>query len=152
MSADVHDSGRSHRYPDRPVELRRRGCRSVARKARNAVARERGEDARRGDLPDLVIAQRQPRARPDAGLDEIDVPAAIDRHAGGPFEARVDGLFAVDRRSSVVPARRGRDDSVGDHADSAVAEVRDVQVSRAVRRDVGRQRDAGARSPGRRRR
>src|ERR1019366_10613797 len=45
--------------------------------------------------------------------------------------------------NAVGPARHGTDDAVGHHAHLAVAEVRDIQVSRAVHRYVRGQRDPG---------
>src|SRR5260370_29001535 len=100
--------------------------------------------ARSRALPNLVIAHGQARAGTNAGLHEVNRAAArIPRHAGGPFQARIDGGFALDQWSAIVPARRSGDDSLRHHADSAVAEVRDVQVTRAVHLDIRWQGEAG---------
>ena len=97
-----------------------------------------------GDLPNLVIAHRQTRARPDPGLHEVNV--CRSRSTVTPVGPSRRALTASSPSISGAPLflpAAGGDDSVRHHADPAVAEVRDVQVPRAVHRDIRRQRDPG---------
>src|SRR5207247_1982618 len=109
---------------------------AIAREAKAAIARHRGDDpCRRSNLANSVVVS----------VRDVEIPARIQRDTGWEVEARAGRRTAIAQGAATT--RHGRDDPRrrGDLANSVVASVRDVEIPARIQRDTGWAEEARAR-------
>ena len=127
---DVQIAARIHRDTRWDAEVRICRRPAIAREAKDAVTRHRGDDPRRrSDLANSLVAK----------VRDVEIPACIQRDAVRVAEARARRRTAVAGEGVNTIARHRRDDPCcrGNLANSVVGVLRDVEIAARIQRDTG---------------